>query len=164
MQDINKKIEHSVEIIKITIWPAMVLILLFSFWSPLQKVANLIPEILENSNTITLSGISIKVNESLATKASPQVKSVLAKLSSDGLERLLETANTTGWDISDINLAKAENQELISLNLITEIPQSDKNNDEKQLFQLQLTPLGKQTKRYVQLFVSELIKEVPKQQ
>ena len=93
MESPNKgKFELVVELIRALAWPTIAGLLLFSFWQPLQLTANLLPTIIDRSDSITIAGLSLKVGRELRSEAPPEVRAALAGLSLAGIEMLLNRA------------------------------------------------------------------------
>jgi hypothetical protein len=81
--------------IKVLAWPILVLLVLVSFWSPLHEVAAMLPNLVSQSESISISGVSIKVSKSIGDRASSDVREVLNKLTSNDIRELLETSDGT---------------------------------------------------------------------
>jgi hypothetical protein len=93
-----------------------VVIVLGSFWSPLHNIADQLPTILGRSDTITFAGLSLKVSPGLRAKAPPEVQTVLPRLSSGGLEKIMAmSSGGTYWDKGNAADGRAEYGELMAL-------------------------------------------------
>lgn len=161
----KSKTEISIELIRALAWPTIVVILLISFWAPLQKTAKLLPILIDRSDTITIAGLTIKVKESLRKQASPEVEIVLSKLDRVGIEQVLEMGESTWWDIDDSEYGRSKTVELISLGLLEEV--SDGEIKENNLrrgnshgYAVKQTALGLETQEFLQAVVTEFVQEL----
>ncbi len=117
--------ELIVDLIKVTVWPILVVCILFVFWTPLYQTANLIPSIVGRSDVITIAGLSLKISQEQKSKAPLEVERILGKLSKTGIERVLALSDSAMYMHDSINFAKRENSELIKLGLAIEIPSTE---------------------------------------
>ncbi len=161
----KSRFELVVELVKAVAWPTLVALLLLSFWSPLQRTADLIPSIVGRSDTITIAGLSLKIGQGLRNKATPEVERVLAKMSKAGIERVLGMSESAWWDKGSIDFARAENKEIVALGLAVEVPTSEieqRNAADKRNFgyAVRITALGKQTQAFLRSVVAEFVQEL----
>jgi hypothetical protein len=133
-------------------------ILLLSFWKPLQETANLIPSIIDRSDAITLSGLSIKIGERLHNKASPEVQDVLAKLSKRGIEKLLTTPSngTSSWQ--QASYGRSDSAELLKLGLVAEVMRDEYG------YSVEITDLGQQTQDFLKSLIAQFVEELTSKQ
>jgi hypothetical protein len=162
------RFELFVELIKAASWPVIALLLLFSFWGPIHDAANLIPSIMMRSDTITIAGLSLKVSPELRERASPEVQKVLTQLSPQGLDRILQMSESSFWDIGSETNGRNENQNLLQLGLVEEIPSAEleaHNHRENRNFGfgVRITSLGRQTQIFLRSVLSRFVNEVAQQ-
>ena len=69
-----------VDLVKGLSWPLVALIVLFTMWTPLQRIAADLPDIIERSTSIKIGELAIEVDKGLGQKATPEVQEVLAKM------------------------------------------------------------------------------------
>ena len=92
--------ELTVELIKALAWPLFAFFVLFSFWKPLHLAMNQLPEIVNRSNTITIAGLTIKIDRSLQLQnqePSANVKKALSELTPEGIQTLMGLSGTATW-------------------------------------------------------------------
>lgn len=159
--------ELNVELTKALAWPLLAGIVLASFWSPLQRTADLVPALVGRSDTITIAGLSLKIGQNLHSQASPEVRAILAHLSKAGVERVLEMGASSYWNKDAVSRGQEVNAELIKLGLVVEIPQTEL--DARNLregrdygYAVKRSALGEQTQAFLRSIVAEFVQELPK--
>ena len=157
------RLELIVELIRALAWPSFAFVLLIALWSPLRLVALQLPDLIGRSETISIAGLSIKVGKGLRQQASKKVVAVLAKLSPDGLRKLVDRGNESYWDIGSESFAKTENAELVRLKLLEEIPERElKERNQRYGYGIRPTSLGKEAREYVLALLAEFVGEIRK--
>src|SRR5438874_2271708 len=79
-------------------WPTFAVLLLVFFWKPLHQVGELIPRLVENSDTVTIGKITLQVRQNLKTlesQAGPEVRDALSGMEAEDALTVLEN-NLTG--------------------------------------------------------------------
>src|SRR5579862_8766251 len=66
-----------IEYIKALAWPTVALVFLLSFWTPLHQIMGVLPRLLQQSESISVSGVSLKVSKNIADQVSSEDKEVL---------------------------------------------------------------------------------------
>jgi hypothetical protein len=157
--------ELIVELIRALAWPILAVLVLISFWRPLHDTAVQIPDIVGRSDTITIAGLSLKVGRALRRQASPEVQEVLARLSPEGLKRVLGLSSSIWWDQGQEPMGQADVAELLRLGLVEEVSSAElqerNREDEKNFgYGVEITELGEQTQSFLQSVVAEFVQEV----
>lgn len=120
------KFEIAVDLIKALLWPLIVIVLLIIFLGPLRSVADQLPNLVKNSETITISGLSIKIRKNdLVKNPSDSVKAVLSKLTPEEIERILNNSSSIFWDKGDEKWGVSEYSNMIKQGLFVEIPKTE---------------------------------------
>ncbi|PTR05869.1 hypothetical protein C8R32_11540 [Nitrosospira sp. Nsp5] len=150
----KSKFELSVELIKALAWPAIVGVLLFSFWAPLQKTANILPSLVDRSETISIAGMSLKVSQKL--RAPPEIQAKLQALSPVAIGQLLRNDTMLYNDLEGKRAYTRDYAELLSLGLM------DDHADETGKFMgiVELSHSGKQAQTFLLSVIDEFIKEL----
>ncbi len=156
-------VELSVEMVKAVAWPLLVLILVLCFWTSLQSAAELLPNLLSRSETITIAGLSLKISKGLSRQPSEDVKQVLSKLSAEGVRRLLNSSGASSWDVGNRGDGVAENAEIVKLGLAEEVAPEDLQDERgrrRYSYGVRLTPLGKETQGFLFALIAEFTQEL----
>ncbi len=157
--------EITVELIKALLWPTIAIFILILFWQPLRLVADQLPNIVSRSETITISGLSIKIrNSDIVQKPSDSVKTALASLSADGVKTMLNNSNGVYWNVGDESFGRKQYAELIKLGLYREVPPKELQERNKQNknygFGAEVTPLGIETNQFLIQLVAGFVQEL----
>lgn len=155
----KSRFEMLVELVKATAWPVVALIVLTSFWSPLQRTAEQIPVLVNRSDSITIAGLSLKVSRDLRTKASPEVEKVVARLSRTGIEQVLSLSEKTTWKPDSVEHARGYTKELRDLGLVVEL-QPKELAEVGAGYGMRPTELGRQTQVFLRSVVAEFVQEL----
>src|SRR5688500_16356735 len=105
MQSEQTKMHWLIELIKALAWPCVALFIVVAFWEPLQESARVLPQLLQDTETIEVSGVKINVRSSVAERIPARVKAVLQKLSPAGIEYILERRELSESRSTDPTLA-----------------------------------------------------------
>jgi len=152
--DNQSNYQTTVDLFKAIIWPAFAFTLLISFWSPLDKTLEKIPSIIDKSESITIAGLSLKIERGIGIKPSSEVKSVLSQISPDGIKKLMNNKNSSYYDSKD--WPKNDNEELFRLKLVKEIP----TKGSKHKFAMQPTLLGIKCQKFLDAVMIEIVKQI----
>ena len=155
----KSRVETMTELLKAVAWPAIALVVLISFWSPLQRTAEQVPTLVSRSDSITIAGLSLKVSRELRTKASPEVQAVVAKLSRKGIEQVLALSEKSTWKPEDIENGREFTKELRALGLATELPPKELEALHAG-YGFTATELGRQTQAFLRAIVAEFVQEL----
>jgi len=147
--------ELSVDLTKSLIWPLFAFVLLVSFWAPINNILKKIPSIIDRSESITIAGLSLKIEQGLNVRPTDTVKKVLSKISADGVKKLMNKKNSSYYD-SKV-WPKRENEELFRLKLIEEIPKKELNQHE---FGIRSTLLGKECQKFLDVIMVGIVKQL----
>ena len=77
----SPKIPWPIELVKILIWPAFAFFVVIGFWEPLHSVARLMPDVLKETENITIGDVKISIRSTIATRVPIKVSPILPKLS-----------------------------------------------------------------------------------
>ncbi len=161
----KSKFEITVDLIKALVWPVISLFILIIFWQPLRLVANQLPSIVSRSETITISGLSLKIrNNDIVQKPSDSVKTVVAALSADGVKTMLNNSSGVYWNVGDEAFGRKQYEELIKLGLYREVPRTEleekKEQNKNYGFGAEVTPLGIETNKFLTQVVAGFVQEL----
>lgn len=157
----KSKFELSVDLVKALAWPAVVGLLLLSFWNPLQKTANLLPSIIDRSDVITISGLSLKVSREMGSEAPAEVRAVLKRLSPQGVMLLLEFTELHSTSLfSQEEMIDREWGELVRNGIVVKSLVVNAPGPLALPWRVQLTPLGVAAKSYLTSLLTEIIRQV----
>jgi len=161
----KSKFEIIVDLIKALLWPTIVICVLIIFWGPLRLIADQIPSIVSRSESITISGLSIKIrNNDVVEKPSDSVRMVLAKLSPNGVKRMLNNSTAVYWDKGQESYGKEDYGELIKLGLYREVTPDElrerNTNNKNYGFGAERTPLGEETNNFLIQLVAGFVDEL----
>jgi len=155
MENTNKsKFELTVELVKALAWPSVVVILLFAFWAPLENTINILPQLIDRSDTITIGSVAIKVGRKLSGHITPEVKKALKNISDNGIERLLDFEEDQQKEYGKDHKPSAPTYELIKLKLLISEKKSNTNDDE---FYVYMSPTGIETRKALLLVIAEFV-------
>jgi len=124
MQSEQSKVHWRIELIKALAWPCVAIFIVVAFWGPLQASARLLPQLLQDTETIEVSGVKINVRSSIAERTPARVKVVLQKLSPAGIEYILEKRELSEFRSTDPTLAP-DVAELIAAGLCVPMTRED---------------------------------------
>lgn len=79
------------EFLRVVLWPIVALVVIFICKSPLYKTLEKLPDLVSNSDVITIGKFSLKVDKKLGSKISPEVRNIIQLL--DGQEVLAILTN-----------------------------------------------------------------------
>lgn len=140
-------------------WPFFAFVALSMVASPLRETVARLPSLLDRSDKLTISGVTVELEKRLSAKPSAEVERAIGQLSPDGLQQLLSFGGDSAtWDNADAG--KASTADLVSLGLLREMsPTELKGLKGSSPFGTMITPLGKRTRS----FLMEVIKEFASQ-
>jgi hypothetical protein len=160
-----------VEYIKALAWPIIALIVLASFWTPLHQIGLMAPELVRQSDSITIGSVSLKLSKRVTRRMSDEVRNVLPRLDPDDLQELVATNLPYGtpmtfgdqgtWTESSKRLEK-----FVTLGLLTRMSIKDLEDEQKANKRQWRDFAGyRATQLYVQVhtFLVKLVPEVIKE-
>jgi|GEM_PF-4565712 len=148
----KSKFELSVELVKALIWPAIVSALLISFWKPLHETANLLPTIVNRSDTITIAGLSLKVGHEIQREVPAEVRSALKQLPASDISKLLVFHGSGGF--SEESYLDYHYGDLVRIGLVSK---SFHEEYDSLKWEAKLSPLGIETKRFLASLLAEIM-------
>jgi len=80
----------AVELVKALAWPVLVALIVVCFWTPLHKLVATLPQLLSESEELSIGGTSIRMRKSLVDQASPEMKNILYDLGPAEIRIILE--------------------------------------------------------------------------
>jgi hypothetical protein len=163
----KSRFELFVELVKAGAWPLLAAIVLASFWGPLVRTAEEMPSIVGRSESITIAGLSLKVGAALREKVTPQIQAALAKLSGDGVAKVL--AMSTGgayWDKGHETQGRSDYDELLRAGLAEEAPADqlealNRQDGRSYGLGIRITSLGRATQSFLRSVVAEFVQNLP---
>jgi hypothetical protein len=160
----KSRYEITVDLIRALSWPFIFLLLLVLFWRPFHKIVNQFPNIVSRSESITIAGLSLKIQKSdIVQQPSDSVMTVLGKLSPEGIERILNNSSAIYWDKGHEEFGRRDNAELMQLGLMQEIPQDElyeRNRQKNYGFGVRPTYLGVETRKFLIQLIAGFVKEL----
>lgn len=88
-----KYFENLIALIKVIIWPIIALILFISLHTPLMKILDTLPPLVEESTKLSYGDFSLEIEQRAIAGGYPELAEVLSLLSPEALEVLLQTSN-----------------------------------------------------------------------
>lgn len=163
-----ERLKVIVELVKALAWPLFATIALLSFWGPLRLTVRQLPDLVSRSETITVAGLSIKVQRGFSQQASDEVKQAVAQLSPEGISRILTMQGNIYYDSNSVTYARTEYKELIDLGLVEPLPEEELlgvGSDDRQYgYGVGITPLGEEAQRLLIALISEFTQELDSSQ
>src|SRR3954470_23543522 len=96
--DNNKsRIQNITDLLKVVLWPIIVVVIILIFWRPLYLTLNRLPDVLNKSEAITIGSLSIKLEKKIISKPTEEVQNVLKELSATSVETLIYSNGTTNY-------------------------------------------------------------------
>jgi len=71
-------------------WPVVVLVAVALFYSPMRRIADMLPEKFEQSNEIGIGGISVKIAQQAKASGNEELAKIISGLSENAIEWLLK--------------------------------------------------------------------------
>jgi len=88
--DVKKSMfENTVDLIKVTIWPFMILVFLVFYGSEINQIIKIIPEKLESSSKISVGSLSLEIEKSARITGNFELADIIKNLSENGIRKLL---------------------------------------------------------------------------
>lgn len=81
--------ENVVNLLSVSLWPLIVIIVFFMYHSEVGKIIKLIPEKLENSSKISVGSLSFEIQKTAAIAGNEELGKIIKNLSEKGIRRLL---------------------------------------------------------------------------
>lgn len=163
----KSRFELFVELVKAGAWPLLAAFVLLSLREPLVKTAEEMPSIIGRSESITIAGLSLKIGAALREKITPQIQAALAKLSGDGVAKVLAMSNGGAyWDKGHEEQGRADYEELLRTGLAEEVPGDQLDTLNRQDgrsygFGVRITALGRATQSFLRSVVAEFVQNLP---
>lgn len=145
-------------------WPLLLFILILCFKKDIQHL-------MANSQSITIGQLSIKVKEEILQQPSDEIRKILPKLTADDIQLLLQDFNKQAGFVtngpttigiikgpSGSNFLEQTYKHLFDLGLYIEIPPS--KDQQANLVDLRITPLGESTRNFLNEVFLSVIKRV----
>lgn len=84
------RLELVSKLVSLLTWPVVVLIAVAVFYSPMRRIADMLPEKFEQSSEIGIAGISVKIAEQAKASGNAELAKIISGLSEDAIEWLLK--------------------------------------------------------------------------
>ncbi len=163
-QPSKSKFELTVDLIKAIIWPIVVSFLLIVFWRPIYSTINQIPKVVNNSETITIGSLSLKIRSNSNLIPSDSVKISLEALSASGINSLLTSNGTSEYFYENqVLFGEQKYEELIRLCLYEKMDSIHYGRDFKGVpFYYGVIPTHKgiDVRNYLISLLTGLVKEI----
>lgn len=170
----KSRLELATELVKALVWPAFALVILLSFWTPLRESVRELPKLMRDAESVSIYSFSIKVKENLRWQATPEVgkvlttpevETVLARLSPDGIQKLLNFRFVSCWESGrdNIDQVKEINKELLQHGLLTEVSNMRlcaATEGARYDYALGPSDLGLATQQFIFAFVAQSAREL----
>lgn len=158
------RFELTTELLKVILWPIVILVIILIFWKPLYLSINEVPNVINNSESITIGSLSLKIKKNTIGRPSNEVKDVLKGISAKGIDVLLSSsAQTEYFHQNEVLYGQQRYKELINLGLYEEMNASHLGRDAegiKYYFGVTPTDLGIAARKYLIEIVNGLLKEI----
>jgi hypothetical protein len=163
----KSSVELATDFIKAIAWPLFALIFLISFWEPFQAAANMLPDIVNRSNTITIAGLTLQINRSLKLQnqqPSSEVKQVLADISPDDINKILATSGWRVWNAQEVDGGRDEYAKLVKLGVFREMTNQELQNRTeyavRPVYGVVNKPLGDETRDFLIALIAEFAQQL----
>jgi hypothetical protein len=161
--DSPNRTPHLYSIIKALAWPALALVVLVSFWTPLHQLAAAVPDVIKNADTIKFKDFSVLAGKRLS-RAPASVAQVLNNLTAEDIDFIL-TTDADDFSVGEGAMSTDEREQydhLASLGLLKvlseqEMKIKEAQNGQKSVFAANMTPLYKDVRRFLRKLMSETI-------
>ena len=136
--------KEKIELIKSLAWPVIVVLFLIFNWSPIRESVKLFPQLISRSESISIAGLSIEINQKLERESTPEIKESLRMISPHLID-IITNIGDSAWESN--MLTDQDWNELSALGLIT-----------RDDYGYQLNEKGLSVRKYILEVVNELIK------
>ena len=158
------KIELTIELLKVIIWPTIVIFVIILFWRPIYSTFNEIPNIIGKSESISIGNLSIKIQRGTTLLPSESVKAILKKISPHAVETLVSSNGTTEYfHTNQVLYGQQRFKELIQDGLYIEVEKIHLSYDDQNIqyaYGVQPTKSGIEVRNYLLEIMNGLIKEI----
>ena len=123
-----------------------------------------LPELVSRSETITVAGLSIKVQSGLSQQVSDEVKQSVAQLSPEAISTLLTMQGSVYYPLESANFGITRYAELIELGLVAQLSEEElttSSSDRQYEFGVKITSLGTEAQSFLLSLISEFTRELP---
>jgi hypothetical protein len=145
------------EVFKASIWPAIVLFIFLSLYTPVRSLLTELPNALGRADVISIGDFKVQLTKALEVNAPTDVREALKGLGSEGTERLLRLAiPAQQCEFKHPGAAEryaaqlAVDRQLQSRRLVEYEDQSSEDNSERsKCYLVSPTDLGKRTRDFL---------------
>lgn len=121
---IGSSIHAAMNLIRALAWPGVVLFLVLSFWTPLQRISTRISPLVERIESVSVGGVKFNVGRAfIERRASEAVRTAVNALQTETLKYILE--NERGITRTTRTVLDAEEKDLIAAGLCDELTWKD---------------------------------------
>jgi hypothetical protein len=160
----KSKLELAIELLKVTLWPVIVLVIIVIFWKPLYLSINEVPNVINKSESITIGSLSLKIEKNTVGKPSEAVRNILQKISATGIDVLLSSnAQTEYFHQNEVLYGQKRYKELMELGMYEVMDSSHVGTDAlgiKYYYAVMPTHTGIETRKYLIEILNGLLKEI----
>jgi hypothetical protein len=170
----RSKTDVFLEFSKTFAWPSITLFVIIIFWTPLQRIAEMAPNLLENSESIKIGSLSLDVGKKIGRQLPDEVRTVLQNLDSDDIHYIL-AADSGGYDKffygQEVTEEWARNRKFVELGLGSKLSkqelraqfEEDRKNDKEAVLATEgfrTTKLFDRTNSFLINLLPEVISEL----
>jgi hypothetical protein len=159
----KSRFELTNDLIKAGAWPLFALIVLIVFLGPFRAAANLLPDIVGRATSIKLGDVAIEIERKIPPP-SEEVRPVLAAMTADDINKLLETPVYRIWTPEEKDLGRSAYARTIELGIFGELSdkelQSRTDFPFKPAYGVTVTPLGEKTRQYLSVIIDQFTQEL----
>ncbi|MDN5199927.1 hypothetical protein QQ008_01100 [Fulvivirgaceae bacterium BMA10] len=150
--------KEKLELIKSLVWPILITLFVLFNWSAIHNSIEHVPELISKSESISIGGLSIKINQNLQDKSSPEIKAFLKEISPADLDLILQLRNTIQRFSKEQYDEYGANEYKGLLNLGLAI-KKDTLREANHEVDIVLSKEGESVRNYLIEIINELIKE-----
>jgi len=166
MTENSKKsnLELTIELLKVTLWPIIVLVIIVIFWKPLFLSISEVPNVINKSKSITIGSLSLRIEKNSVGKPPEVVKNILQKISTTAIDVLLSSNTQTEYfHQNEVLYGQERYKELIDLGMYEVMDTSHLGTDARNIkfyYAVMPTDIGIETRKYLIGILNGLLKEI----
>lgn len=137
-------------------WPLISLLGFVVFWSPINEIANLLPELVGRSESISVAGVKIEVEARIRAQASDEVAELVGDVNREELAILMSSSDNSYTSNSEASMRRRYSR-LIDLGAFEEVPPEEFPDDREHTYGVRRTPLGTDAREFLTSIVVDII-------
>ncbi|MEZ4553976.1 MAG: hypothetical protein R3B59_08715 [Dehalococcoidia bacterium] len=153
------------DLVRASVWPAIVLIMLAVFWGPAHSAMDQLPEVLGRTKTVTIAGLTLEIDsrlEALGVEPSAETEAALAALTSTDVARLMSFSSAlsgTRRSHDPAEMIRPLYVGLIDAGLVKELSPAELDDFS---YGVSLTVQGREAVTFLNGVVGAFVAELPK--